>query len=452
MCGRKHREPRGDPHREIGPESRLEPPVVVERALHLVVWEADPQRQLLTFCYAIGNTFLDSRQRFVNGHATPDAAQARVTPANQEFAMHIIRFFPIGNADCCVIELENGRRILFDFADMRDPNDSSDKRCDLEKELRDALGDDKEIDVVAFTHLDTDHCKRAKEVFELGHAEAYKGGNRIKIKTLWVPAAAVLEKGVKGQGRTLRAEARHRFIEGKGIRVFSRPEKLDQFLRDRDIDPAKRRNMISDAGTLCPEFNLEADGVEFFVHSPFAEHVDDEVVVRNDSALFMQATFEAGGRSTRLILSADLAHEVIDDIVRVTRHYGNDHRLKWDVNNVPHHSSYRSLAAEKGDGATEPGERLKWLYEDQGQRNGLLVSTSDPIPTGATDQPPHREAAAYYEKVAKRLDGSFVVTMEHPVTSGPKSLVIEIGGSGHTIRKATGGAAAVIHSAAPRAG
>ncbi|MGU3544426.1 hypothetical protein [Methylobacterium sp. A52T] len=366
--------------------------------------------------------------------------------------MHIIRFFPIGNGDCCLIQLENGRWILFDFADMRNPNDPNDKRCDLEKELREALGDHKVIDVVAFTHLDTDHCKRAKEVFELDHADKYRGGDRIKIKSLWVPASAVLEEGLKGQARTLRAEARHRFKEGKGIRVFSRPDKLDQFLLDRDIDPATRRNLISDAGTLCPEFNLVADGVEFFVHSPFAERVGEEIVMRNDSALFMQALFEVAGRHTRMILSADVGHEVIDDIVRITQHYGNGCRLEWDINNVPHHSSYRSLAAEKGEGVTEPEERLAWLYEGAGQRGGLLVSTSDPIPAAVTEQPPHREAAAYYKRVARDLDGSYLVTMEHPSAIAPKPLVIEIGERGHMVRKFAGGAASVIRNAAPRAG
>jgi glyoxylase-like metal-dependent hydrolase (beta-lactamase superfamily II) len=195
--------------------------------------------------------------------------------------LHIVRFFNIGNADSCLIELENGRLALFDFADMRNKDDASDKRCDLEKELRECLGDDKEIDVVAFTHLDTDHCNRAKDVFHLEHAAKYQGGDRIKIKTMWVPATAILEEGVEGQARTLRAEARHRFIEGKGIRVFSRPDALDQFLRDRDIEPSKRRNLISDAGTLCPEFNLASDSVEFFAHSPFAEHTDNGVIVRN---------------------------------------------------------------------------------------------------------------------------------------------------------------------------
>ena len=364
-----------------------------------------------------------------------------------------LTFFPIGNADTCLIELDNGRRALFDFADMRNADEENDKRSDLEKELRDNLDGDNEIDVVAFTHLDSDHCKRAKDVFWLDHAAKYQDDDRIKIKTMWVPATAILEEGVKGQARTLRAEARHRFIEGEGIRVFGRPDALEEFLKERDIDPKKRRNLISDAGNLCPEFNIDADGVEFFVLAPFAEHCDDDTYKRNDTAIFMQATFKVDERLTRLILSADVGHEVIDDIVRVTRKKGHDDRLIWDINNVPHHTSYLSLAAEKGEDETEPGDRLKWLYEDQGQDGGLLVSTSCPIPDNDdSDQPPHRQAAAYYKRVAKDLGGQFLVTMEHPSEAKPKPLVIEIGAKGYSVVKSAGGSAAIIGSAAPRAG
>ena len=366
--------------------------------------------------------------------------------------LHTVTFFNIGNADSCLIELENGRRAMFDFADMRDANDKADKRCDLEKELRDRMGDDKEIDVVAFTHFDADHCKRAKDVFELDHADKYKGGDRIKIKTMWVPASAILEVGVTGQARTLRAEARYRFIQGYGIRVFSRPDALDAFLREREIDPAKRRNLISDAGTLCPEFNLDHDGVEFFVHSPFAEHCDDDVIVRNDSALYMQATFEVEGRETKMILSADVPYDVIDHIVRVTKYHGNEHRLEWDINNVAHHSSWKSLGPEKGKDETVPSENVAWLHEDQGQPGGLLVSTSWPVPSEDGDQPPHRQAAAYYRTVAAGIGGKYLVTMEQPSSSKPEPLVIEIGGKGYTIRKRSGGSAAIVASAAPRAG
>lgn len=367
--------------------------------------------------------------------------------------MHTVRFFPIGNTDSCLIELENGRRALFDFADMRDRNDPNDKRCDLEKELRDRLGDDDQIDVVAFTHFDTDHCNRAKEVFHLDHAKKYQGGNRIRMGTMWVPAAAIVEEGVKGQARTMRAEARHRFIKGKGIRVFSRPDALDDFLRDRRIDPDDRRNLITDAGHIAPGFSLGDDGLEFFVHSPFAEHCDGDLIVRNDSALFMQATFEVEGRTTRLILSADVAYEVIQDIVRVTKQHGNEHRLEWDVNNVPHHSSFHSLASEKGEDVTDPPHDIRWLYEDQGQAKALLVSTSRVIPSNDDDdQPPQRQAANYYRNVASDLGGSYIVTMEHPTISKPKPLIIEIGAKGHTVLKAVGGAVAVISTAAPRAG
>lgn len=366
--------------------------------------------------------------------------------------MHTVRFFPIGNADTCLIQLENGQRALFDFADMRNRDDADDKRCDLEKELRACLGDDKEIDVVAFTHLETDHTKRAKEVFHLQHAEKYQGGDRIRIKTLWVPAAAILEVGVEGQARTLRAEARYRFLKGEGIRVFSHPEKLDAFLKDNGIDPASRRHLISDAGTLCPEFRLETDCVEFFVHSPFAEHCDGELIVRNDNALFMQATFKVGDRLTRLILSADVRHGIIDDIVRVTRRHKNDDRLIWDINNIPHHCSYTSLADDKGKEKTEPGERLRWLYETQGTYGSLLVSTSCAIPDEVTEQPPHKEAAAYYRSVATKKSGQFIVTMEHPTKTNPKPLVIEITNSGGSVRRVAGGSGAIVGSAAPRAG
>ncbi len=368
--------------------------------------------------------------------------------------MHLVRFFPIGNADSCLIELENGRRALFDFAAMRNPDDRYDLRCDLEKELRDCLDGTKSIEVVAFTHLDADHCAKAKEVFHLDHATKYQGGDRIKIETMWVPATAILEEGVKGQARTLRAEARYRFLQGKGIRVFGRAEKLDKFLLDRGVDPKTRRNLISDAGTLCPEFNLGQDGVEFFVHSPFAETCGDTVEYRNGSAIFMQATFVVGGRTTKMILSADVPHEVIDDIVRITKYHKNDHRLVWDINNVPHHCSYLSLSDEKGEDRTVPVENLRWLYENQGLSGGLLVSTSKLIPTNDDDkQPPHRQAANYYKGIASDHGGEWLVTMEHPSKNKPKPIVIEIGATGSKLKKiAAAGTATVLGGAAPRAG
>ncbi|MBA4331812.1 MAG: hypothetical protein U1C74_19705 [Phenylobacterium sp.] len=370
--------------------------------------------------------------------------------------MHTVTFYPIGNADSCLIELENNRNIVFDFADVAAKNDENEKRIDLEKALRDALdtaGRD-DVDTLALSHLDRDHINRVSEVFEFDHADKYQGGDRIKVTTLWAPAAALLEKNPSEEGRIIRQELRHRLKNDYGVQIFSRPRALDDWMRGEGIDPDTRRHRITDAGQLAPGFSLADDGVEFFVHSPFAERCDDGgLIERNEAGLFMQATFDVGGRTTRLILAADCGYEVIEGIIRQTRRRKNHDRLLWDINNIPHHCSYKSLAAEKGTTKTDPAEPTRWLYETQGQPGGALVSTSCPIPTDDTDQPPHRQAAAYYRDVAKLKSGPFLVSMEEPSTAKPEPLVFKIDGLGVTRKRAiltsTG---AAVGDAAPRAG
>ena len=106
-----------------------------------------------------------------------------------------LTFYPIGNADTCLIDLANSRKLLFDYADERNPDDDEDKRIDLSKTLRDDLKAAKRdsYDVVAITHLDDDHTCRADEFFYLDHAEKYQKGTRTKITELWVPAAVITE-------------------------------------------------------------------------------------------------------------------------------------------------------------------------------------------------------------------------------------------------------------------
>jgi hypothetical protein len=367
---------------------------------------------------------------------------------------HKVTFFPTGNADTCFIRLNNGRTVIYDYANTHDPDDDDDKRIDLEAEIRERLGDDESVDVLAFSHFDRDHYQGATELFWLEHAKKYQSDDRIKIDVLWVPAAAILEEGITDEGRTLRAEARHRLKQGEGIRVFSTPHALDDWLEENGIDPVDREDLITDAGEIAPDFTLSADEIEFFVHSPFAERCEDgSLIERNASALFMQATFEVEGEPTYLILAADCEYEVLEQIVKVTRHHENDDRLLADINNIPHHCSYLSLAAEKGKDKTEPSDDLKWYYEEQSREGCLLVSTSSVIPTEDTTQPPHRQAANYYRDVAKKVDGEFIVTMEHPKVSAPEPLEIEITRSGPKREKRLAAAAAIITSTrAPRAG
>jgi hypothetical protein len=272
---------------------------------------------------------------------------------------------------------------------------------------------------------------------------------------MWVPAAVIVEDGCEDEAKVLQAEARHRLKAGSGIRVFSRPEKLRVWLANQGLTLESRSHLITDAGQMVPGFTKVDHGVEFFVHSPFASRTEDGTLIdRNDDSLVVQATFLDSGRETKLLLTADVTHEVLAEIVRVTKYKKNEARLEWDIINLPHHCSYRSLGPEKGQEKTEPVPNVKWLYEEKGQLGGLLVSTSRPIPTSdEDDQPPHRQAANYYKDRANALGGEFKVTMEHPKASAPEVLVIRIDSAKATIEKRyAGGSAAIVSRPAPRAG
>jgi hypothetical protein len=216
-----------------------------------------------------------------------------------------------------------------------------------------------------------------------------------------------------------------------------------------------RKHLITDAGRLLPEFGLAPDGVEFFVHSPFASRLaDGSVIERNKDALVMQVTFSCGGEFTRFIVTSDIPHTELAEIVRTTKRHGNDQRLEWDIMDVPHHCSYLSLSEDKGHEVTEPDEEIKWLFEDCAQSGAVLVSSSKPIPDNDDDdQPPHRQAANYYKKCAAAVDGQFKVTMEHPLESKPAPLVITIDANKATVMKTITTAAATLTSRpSPRAG
>jgi hypothetical protein len=202
------------------------------------------------------------------------------------------------------------------------------------------------------------------------------------------------------------------------------------------------------------------DGVEFFVHSPFAKRLNEcEVEDRNRDSIVMQATFLDNKTGTKVLLMGDATHDVLSDIVQITKYHGRESRLEWDVVKLPHHCSYLSLGPDKGANKTEPVEEVRYLYEERRRESAIIVSTSEPIPAKGTPEdkdknPPHRQAANFYKEDV--LDGAsdrFKVTMESPSVSAPRPLIIEIDGSGATVKKRAVAAAIVATSRqAPRAG
>ena len=369
--------------------------------------------------------------------------------------MHTVKFYPVGNGDCSQVILNNGKRLLFDFRHIIKAEDDEHSAIDLKATLKEELdeADLNYFDVVAFTHADQDHIQGSTDFFELLHADKYQGKNRIKIKELWVPAAMILEEGVKGEDRILRQEARYRLKEGKGIRVFSKPDKLKAWLQEQGIALKDRANLISDAGTLVPGFALKKEEVEFFVHSPFIEHVDDgDEIQRNESALILHATFNTEAGPKKFMIIGDAEWETLEKIVTKTKFHKNEERLNWDLYNVPHHCSYLALSDDKGEKETKPKPEIKWLLE-QGTEGAIMVSSSDPIKEDYDqDQPPHAQAKNCYNRFLK--SASMLVTMEYPDKKNPKPVVIIFDKEGCRLKpkRIEASSIAIGSRTAPRAG
>lgn len=378
--------------------------------------------------------------------------------------MHQIIFYPVGNGDTSQIILENGKRFLFDFRHLKKTEDGEGPEINLKDRLKDELEKvkKKSFDVVAFSHSDADHIENSTEIFELRHADKYQGKDRIKIDELWVPAAMIIETASSEEQSSefviWRKEARHRLKEGKGIRVFSKPEKLKDWLEENDLTVDSRRHLITDAGNVTPGFTLASDGVEFFCHSPFIKHVDDGDVLRNEAALVFSIRFLAGTNTFDYLYVGDSKCEVLEEIVKITKSRKREDRLKWDLFNIPHHCSYKALNDEKGAKETIPKPLVKDLLL-YGKESAYVLCSSNPIDDSKEaeeqKQPPHIQAQKCYQRYLKAVNGAkFLVTMEEPNKDKPEPIIFTIDSDGMVLKGPKLGPALTIitSSPAPRAG
>lgn len=377
--------------------------------------------------------------------------------------MHKMIFYPVGNGDTSQIVLENGKRILLDYRHLSKSEDDEGPEINLKAQLQRELAAARKnsFDVVALTHGDEDHICGSTDFFELRHAAKYQGGSRILIDELWVPAAMILEEGEhsdRGSEFVIwRQEARFRLREGKGIRVFSKPNKLKAWLANNGLPLESRRHLITDAGQIAPGFSLADDGVEFFCHSPFIKHVDGGDDLRNDCSLIFNIRFASGSNTFDYLAVGDSTWSVLEDIVDTTLYHKNNDRLAWDLFNIPHHCSYKALSDDKGLHETVPKLKVDHILR-QGREGSYIVSSSCPIEDTdegrARVQPPHIQARKCYQRYLREIDGGrFLVTMEEPTTTKPEPIVFLIAESGISIEKVIKSAPAVITSdRPPRAG
>lgn len=356
-----------------------------------------------------------------------------------------ITFYPLGNAESVLLELGNGKNVLFDFADTH-TGDSADKRIDLAKELRGI----KTFDVVSFSHAHDDHVKGAKDFFEFDHAIKYQGEGRAKIRELWVSSAFILDSELDSEdARVIRQEARYRLKNGYGIKIFSAPDKLDKWLEENGLSTDDSDHPIVHAGTLLDNKSHSlGDEVEFFVHAPFSEDAED-VEDKNEPSIVLQVRLHNSYCLTNIFMTGDTPHDILEKIVNQSETNGNEEYLRWDIYDVPHHCSYTGLSDEKGDYWTTPTEEVKKLLTSYSENDAVMIASCKPIADNADDnQPPHLEAQRAYQHFSGGK--KFYATMEYPTKSNPKPLRYSIDSRGIQLSPII--SSTLIQSPAPRAG
>lgn len=372
-------------------------------------------------------------------------------------------FYPVGNGDTSLLKLHNGRWVLMDYRHQAQGEDSTTPVIDLRARLLEELdaASRNDFDVVAFTHADADHIGGCSDFFFLDHSSKYQKGRRAKIKTLWVPAAMILDQGVDSsecdECGILRDEARYRLKNNYGVRVFSRPKELEKWLKSAGLTLDSRRHLITDAGQCAPEFTVQSDGVEFFCHSPFVKHCEGGDVLRNEAGLVFSVRFEISGRRVQYFAIGDADYGVLEDIVNITAYHHNEDRLDWHLLKAPHHCSYTALSSEKGTKETTPTEGVANLLK-HGQTGGYVVASCNPIDEDREaeeqTQPPHIQAKRCYTTYLGITRGRRVmVTMEEPDRAKPEPLVFEITALGlQPLGRPRSGAAIAAMTTPPRAG
>ncbi|HUT28856.1 MAG TPA: hypothetical protein VMX13_03605 [Sedimentisphaerales bacterium] len=354
-----------------------------------------------------------------------------------------ITFYPLGNADSCLIEFADERLMVNDYY-RPESLDEGDKRVDLSEVLDEVLKDKGRdyFDAVAFSHRDQDHVGGAEKYFKMEHAPKNENYGTVEMRELWVPAYFIIEGSLECESaRVIQKEARHRLREGARIKVFGRSEELTKWIDDEIGE--NRDGLIVGAGECVNEFITKSNGgAEIFVHSPFSAETDDENSNPNDAGVVLHITFFEDDTETKVIFGSDVKSKIWDKLIEITESHGNERRLEWDIFKISHHCSYTALNQDdKGRTKTEPTENIKRMFE-KGDGKSYLVSSSWPIDDES--EPPHKQAANYYDG----LDGELLVTMEQPNRRSPKPIVFEISNLGH--RKLLLGASAAVSTIASR--
>ncbi|PWG61185.1 metallohydrolase [Sediminicurvatus halobius] len=370
-----------------------------------------------------------------------------------------IAFFPVGNGDMTLIELESGRRILIDVNIRQGADDPGDETPNVTQELRNRLSRDADgrlfVDALLLSHPDADHCRGLRKHFHLGPpAEWSKSDDKIIVRELWsspmVFRRASSRMTLCDDAKAFNTEARrrvrrfreagHSVSDGDRILILGRDENgktngLEEIL-------------VEEAGTFSRVNGLDDATMVARLLAPMPKSDDaeeEEKAAKNQSSTILQFQLSGGGSPDRcrFLTGGDAGVAIWERLWN--RHASQPEHLSYDVLQAPHHCSWRCLSHDSWSDLGEKAQVSEHARSAlaQARPGAVIISSSVPIRDEDSD-PPCTRAKREYEAIIKEAGGDeFRCVGEHPSEAHPAVLEYEIGPYGHT-RKAAAVAPAIL--------
>lgn len=377
---------------------------------------------------------------------------------------HTIKYYPVGNADCSLIKLDNGKTIIVDcqiLSDLTDGNGkqiSYDVKTDLLKELKKDSQGRPFVDLFISTHPHKDHTLGFGGNFYHGDVEDYdkvKNKDEIIIEELWITPRG-LRNDLAETSAEVRREAKRRkklyddnadFTGSKGnyLRIIG-------YDKDKDYDS---RYCYVPGKTVQAVHGNSLTWLDIFIHAPFKEDIETSKKYddKNAASIVVQFWFkvETAGEvtyKTRVLMGGDAEYAIWQHILDNNT---DDEKLKWNIFLAPHHCSWSFFNESNNKKEIQPSSEE--ILNRQIGTSAHIVASSDEIKND-DNNPPCYQAKQQYVKKLKADASHFVNTATHRKEGNiPQPIVFNISENGKKLLDvASVAGASSIANPAPRAG
>lgn len=377
---------------------------------------------------------------------------------------HLVKFYPVENADCTLIKLGDGITIIVDCQILADLNDNNGKqicfdvKADLLKELNKDANGHPYVDLFVSTHPHDDHCKGFERNFYLGNPDDYdskKNENEIIIGELWVTPRGIGNE-LADSAEAIRKEAKRRRKlyddDTKFVGCYGNYLRIIGYNKQTTFD--ERYGYVP--GTLVTIIDgKNIVWLEMFIHAPFKEDVDKskDDDDKNATSIVVQYSFKAqmndNSISTvcKLLMGGDAEHDVWQHIID---NNADDSRLDWNLFMTPHHCSWTFFNdANKKDEVLPSAETI---LSKQLNNNSFIIASSVKIKDD-DNNPPCYKAKTEYKKRLKNKDNFLNTAIDNIDADVPQPIVFKIDNHGkRKVQSTSSSGSSIASRPAPRAG